>query len=111
MYDLYIGNKNYSSWSLRPWVLMRELGVPFNEHLLRFGDVPAWENFSKLSPSGKVPFLVDGDTRVWESLAIAEYLAERHPAVWPADRAARAYARSAASEMHAGFGELRTAAP
>ena len=108
MYDLYIGNKNYSSWSLRPWLLMRELAVTFNEHLLRFGDVPAWDKFRTLSPSGKVPFLVDGDTMVWESLAIAEYLAERHPGVWPADRAARSYARSAASEMHAGFGELRS---
>ncbi|MGD0490185.1 MAG: glutathione S-transferase family protein [Steroidobacteraceae bacterium] len=107
MYDLYIANKNYSSWSLRPWLLMRELKVPFTERLLRFGDAPAWEWFRKLSPCGKVPCLKDGDTTVWESLAIAEYLAERHPAVWPADRAARAYARSAAAEMHAGFVELR----
>jgi glutathione S-transferase len=107
MYDLYIANKNYSSWSLRPWVLMRELAVPFTEHLLRFGDVPAWESFRKMSPSGKVPCLTDGGTTVWESLAIAEYLAERHPVVWPADGDARSYARSAAAEMHAGFVELR----
>jgi glutathione S-transferase len=107
MYDLYIANKNYSSWSLRPWVLMRELRVPFTEHLLRFGDVPAWERYRRISPSGKVPCLEDGDTTVWESLAIAEYLAERHSAVWPADSAARAFARSAAAEMHSGFVELR----
>jgi glutathione S-transferase len=86
---------------------MRELAVPFTEHLLRFGDVPAWDRFRKISPSGKVPCLKDGDTVVWESLAIAEYLAERHTAVWPADRAARTYARSAAAEMHSGFAELR----
>jgi glutathione S-transferase len=107
MYDLYIANKNYSSWSLRPWVLMRELAIPFSERLVRFDDPSAWSRFRAISPSGKVPCLVDGNTTVWESLAIAEYLAERHPAVWPADRAARAYARSAAAEMHAGFSELR----
>jgi glutathione S-transferase len=107
MYDLYIANKNYSSWSLRPWVLMRELQVPFTERLLRFGDTTAWDKFRKLSPSGKVPFLVDGATMVWDSLAIVEYLAERHPAVWPGDGAARAFARSAAAEMHSGFAELR----
>jgi glutathione S-transferase len=108
MYELYIGNKNYSSWSLRPWVLMRELKIAFNEHLLRFGDAPAWDEFKGISPSGKVPCLIDGKTVVWESLAIAEYLAERHPAVWPQDSVARAWARSAASEMPSGFTELRT---
>jgi glutathione S-transferase len=111
MYDLYVANKNYSSWSLRPWVLMRELAIPFTERLVRFGDGPAWERFRELSPSGKVPCLTDAGTTVWESLAIVEYLAERHPAVWPADRAARAYARSAAAEMHAGFAELRNRCP
>ena len=108
MYELHIANKNYSSWSLRPWVLMRELDIPFTEHLLRFGDAPAWERFRQLSPSGKVPCLVDGGTVVWDSLAIAEYLAERHPRVWPQDAGARAYARSAAAEMHSGFTELRS---
>jgi glutathione S-transferase len=108
MPTLYIANKNYSSWSLRPWVLMRELGLPFEEHLLRFGDQAAWTSFRKLAPNGKVPCLVDGALVVWESLAIVEYLAERHPAVWPAEAAARAYARSAAAEMHAGFAELRS---
>ncbi len=107
MYDLYIANKNYSSWSLRPWVLMRELGIRFQEHLLPFGADAIWENYRTIAPSGKVPCLVDGDTTVWDSLAIAEYLAERHAAVWPEPRAARAWARSAAAEMHSGFGELR----
>ena len=107
MYDLYIGNKNYSSWSLRPWVLMRELQIKFTEHLLPFGQLARWESFRKISPSGKVPCLVDGETAVWDSLAIVEYLAERHAGVWPADTRARAWARSAAAEMHSGFGELR----
>jgi glutathione S-transferase len=107
MYDLYIANKNYSSWSLRPWVLMRELGIAFAEHLLPFGQESKWREYRKISPSGKVPCLVDGDTVVWDSLAIAEYLAERQPAVWPAEARARAWARSAAAEMHSGFGELR----
>jgi len=107
MYTLYIGNKNLSSWSLRPWVLMSELGIAFTEHLLRFGDAPAWEIYRKVSPAGKVPCLIDGGTAVWDSLAIIEYLAERHPGVWPHDPLARAFARSAAAEMHSGFGELR----
>jgi glutathione S-transferase len=107
MYELYIANKNYSSWSLRPWVLLREHRIPFTEHLLRFGDAAAWEQYRRLAPSGKVPCLVDGPTIVWDSLAIAEYLAERHEGIWPADSVARAWARSAAAEMHSGFGELR----
>ncbi len=107
MYDLYIANKNYSSWSLRPWVLMRELGIDFKEHLIIFGQAADWEHYRRISPSGKVPCLVDGDTAVWDSLAIAEYLAERHAAVWPAASRARAWARSAAAEMHSGFSELR----
>ncbi|HEX4242124.1 MAG TPA: glutathione S-transferase [Steroidobacteraceae bacterium] len=107
MYDLYIANKNYSSWSLRPWALMRELGIPFREHLVRFDDEAAWRDYRKLAPNAKVPCLVDGGTVVWDSLAIAEYLAERHREVWPADGVARAWARSASAEMHSGFGELR----
>jgi glutathione S-transferase len=107
MYDLYIANKNYSSWSLRPWALMRELGIPFREHLVRFDDQAAWRDYRKVAPNGKVPCLVDGGTVVWDSLAIAEYLAERHRGVWPADGIARAWARSASAEMHSGFGELR----
>jgi glutathione S-transferase len=108
MYDLYIANKNYSSWSLRPWVLMRELGIAFREHLLHFGQEASWQSYRKISLSGKVPCLVDGDTVVWDSLAIAEYLAEAHPAVWPQPAGARAWARSAAAEMHSGFNELRS---
>jgi glutathione S-transferase len=106
MYELYIANKNYSSWSLRPWVLMREAGIDFRERLIPFG-APAWSEFRALSPSGKVPCLVDGGTVVWDSLAIVEYLAERHERVWPPESAARAFARSAAAEMHSGFAELR----
>jgi glutathione S-transferase len=108
MYQLYIANKNYSSWSLRPWVLMREREIPFAERLLPFGDTPDWEDFRKISPSGKVPCLVDGSTVVWDSLAIVEYLAERHAGTWPADAAARAFARCAAAEMHSGFSALRS---
>ncbi len=107
MYDLYIANKNYSSWSLRPWVLMRELKIGFRDHLLAFGQESSWQSFRKISPTGKVPCLVDGDTVVWDSLAIAEYLAEKHEGVWPVNAVARAWARSAAAEMHSGFGELR----
>src|ERR1700733_10857985 len=107
MYDLYIANKNYSSWSLRPWVLMRELGIPFREHMLHFGEESTRREERTASPRRKVSFLVDGDTVVWESLAIAEYLAERWPGVWPAESSNRAWARSAAAEMHSGFGELR----
>jgi glutathione S-transferase len=106
MYELYNANKNYSSWSLRPWVLMREAGIEFTEHLIPFGH-PGWQELRKLSPSGKVPCLVDAQIVVWDSLAIVEYLAERHRGVWPQEAAARAWARSAAAEMHSGFGELR----
>lgn len=107
MYTLYIGNKNYSSWSLRPWVLMRELRIPFEEHLIPFGS-KAWDEYCRSSPAGKVPYLVAPETGVWESLAIAEYLAEKHAGVWARDPIARAWSRSAASEMHAGFTELRS---
>jgi glutathione S-transferase len=107
MYDLYTGNKNYSSWSLRPWVLMKALGIPFSEHLIPFHDDEAWSKYRLLSPNGMVPLLGDGDILVWESLSIAEYLAERHEGVWPSDPAARAFARSAAAEMHSGFTALR----
>jgi glutathione S-transferase len=110
MYTLYIANKNYSSWSLRPWVLLRELGIPFEEELMPFapGTSSSWSAFRAFSPTGKVPCLRDGDTMVWDSLAIAEYLAERHPGVWPVAPVARAWARSAAAEMHSGFPALRS---
>lgn len=109
-YRLFIANKNYSSWSLRPWVLMRELGIGFEECFVPFVEGPSGASkaaFLAFSPSAKVPCLHDGQIVVWESLAIAEYLAERHPGVWPQDAAARAFARCAASEMHAGFAALR----
>jgi len=103
MYILHIANKNYSSWSLRPWVLMRALDIPFSERLHHLGA----EAFTDFSPSGKVPCLVDIATVVWDSLAIAEYLAEDHSGVWPQDAKARAWARCAAAEMHSGFATLR----
>ncbi|MDC7684811.1 glutathione S-transferase family protein [Asticcacaulis sp. BYS171W] len=108
MYDLHIANKNYSSWSLRPWVLLRELDIPFTEHQHYF-TTPVGENvqFKAFSPTALVPALQDDGTTVWDSLAIAEYVHEAHPAVWPGDREARAFARSAAAEMHSGFSALR----
>ncbi|MEO8882414.1 MAG: glutathione S-transferase family protein [Devosia sp.] len=108
MYELYIGNKNYSSWSLRPWVLMKELDIPFKETLVPF-TAARHEEYLKFSPSGKVPTLDDHGTVVWDSLAITEYLAERYGRVWPLDPEARAFARSAAAEMHSGFSALRNA--
>jgi glutathione S-transferase len=106
-YTLHIANKNYSSWSLRPWVLMKVLGIPFQEVVHPFIPNSGGRGFLDFSPSGKVPTLIDGDFAVWESIAIAEYLAERHPRVWPADPKARAWARAAAAEMHGGFSDLR----
>ncbi|MGI9250276.1 MAG: glutathione S-transferase family protein [Pseudohongiellaceae bacterium] len=116
MYRLYIANKNYSSWSLRPWVLMKELGIPFEEVLRPFELEDNFALFRKFSPSGKVPCLVDdegGDSNivVWDSLAIAEYLAEKTPAVWPNDTEAKTFARCAAAEMHSGFATLRDVCP
>jgi glutathione S-transferase len=110
MYELHITNKNYSSWSLRPWLLLRELHIPFDERLVSFapGTGSSWNAFRAFSPNGKVPCLHDGDTVVWDSLAIVEYLAERHPDVWPSNPGIRAWARCAVAEMHAGFGALRT---
>ena len=107
MFKLYIANKNYSSWSLRPWVLLRELAIPFDEQLVPFPGGGVRSNFREFSPTGRVPCLIDGRLTIWDSLAIAEYVAEAFPSVWPADRSARAWARSAAAEMHAGFSILR----
>ena len=107
MLELYIANKNYSSWSLRPWLLLRQLGIPFREHLVPFRSDGTGNGFESFSPSARVPCLHDGDTVVWDSLAIVEYLAEQVPAVWPADATARAWARCAAAEMHSGFQALR----
>ena len=117
MLKLYIGNKNYSSWSMRPWVLMRQAGIAFDEVMVRFDSFDADSDFKRalkdVNPVGKVPVLVDGDLAVWDTLAIAEYLAERFPdkALWPANPQARARARSVCAEMHAGFTALRGACP
>jgi glutathione S-transferase len=107
MYQLFIANKNYSSWSLRPWVLMKELGIAFTERVVTFESSGSYTKFRDFSPTGKVPCLQDGATTVWDSLAITEYLAEQHSSVWPTDSNARAWARSASAEMHSGFGALR----
>jgi glutathione S-transferase len=114
---LYIGNKNYSSWSMRPWVMLKQAGIAFEEVMLRFdsfsGDSQFKQRLGKVSPAGKVPVLVDGDTIVWDTLAIAEYAAEKFPEknLWPKDITARAKARSICAEMHSGFGALRGACP
>ena len=107
MLTLHIANKNYSSWSLRPWVLMRSLNVPFNEQLHPFSIDTNWDVYRTFSPSGKVPCLQDGELHIWDSLAIIEYLAETYPQVWPTDKTARAWARCASAEMHSGFQALR----
>lgn len=110
---LVIGNKNYSSWSLRPWLLMRQMGIPFEEILIPLYRPETKERILMYSPSGKVPALREGDRVVWESLAIAEYLAEMFPRMnlWPEDPEARALARSVSNEMHAGFHALRSELP
>jgi len=110
---LVIGNKNYSSWSLRPWFALRRAGIPFAEVRIPLSMPQTRERILEYSPSAKVPLLVDGATKVWESLAILEYLAEKYPQQcgWPADPAARALARSASAEMHAGFAALRSELP
>lgn len=114
--QLVIGNKNYSSWSMRPWALMKGLNLPFEERKLSFTlglGAGFREAMLRISPAARVPVLIDGDLTVWDSLAIAEYLHERFPAagVWPDDRVARARARMACAEMHSGFGALRQHCP
>ncbi len=104
---LFIANKNYSSWSLRPWILLRQLSIPFEECLVPFGSHAGASSFIGFSPTGRVPCLVDGGLTVWDSLAITEYIAEAWPQVWPEDKAARAWARSASAEMHSGFHRIR----
>jgi glutathione S-transferase len=104
---LVIGNKNYSSWSLRPWLLMKVAGIAFSEVRIPLYGPGAKREVLRYSPSGKVPCLVDGDTRVWDSLAIGEYLAEMHVGLWPEAPEARALARSISAEMHSGFPNLR----
>ena len=117
MLQLYIANKNYSSWSMRPWVLMRQAGIDFEEVMIRFDSFDAGSQFRQrvdaISPTGKVPVLVHDGLVVWDSLAIAEYVAELFPErqLWPRDRAARARARSVCAEMHSGFSALRRGCP
>ena len=110
---LTIGNKVYSSWSFRPWILMRAKDIPFEETVVPLGVAGARAHLKAHSPSGKVPCLTDGQITVWESLAIMEYLAEKFPEkdIWPKDAAARAHARAISSEMHAGFQRLRGHCP
>ncbi len=117
MLKLYIGNKNYSSWSMRPWVLLRQADIAFEEVKVRFDSFDSSSSFKKtigdVTPVGKVPALVDDGFVVWDTLAIAEYLAEKFPTktLWPQDMQARARARSLCAEMHSGFGALRAACP
>ena len=110
---LIIANKNYSSWSLRPWLAMKVAGIPFEETLISLDAADFKSRVTALSGAGKVPVLIDGDTRVWESLAILEYLADKFPSagLWPADAQVRAHARAVACEMHAGFLSLRRDLP
>jgi glutathione S-transferase len=111
MLTLVIGNKNYSSWSLRPWIAMKVADIPFKEVLIPLYEPGSRERILEYSPAGKVPILIDGGQAIWESIAILEHLAERFPKVglWPSDDQARAHARSIAAEMHAGFQDLRRA--
>lgn len=111
MYTLYIANKLYSSWSLRPWALMRALNIPFEEKIVQFNSDSNWEQFRAFSPAGKVPCLHDGEAVVWDSMGITEFLADRHPEVWPDNSKAKAWARCAAAEMHSGFTALRGNCP
>jgi glutathione S-transferase len=110
---LAIGNKNYSSWSLRAWLALEQTGEPYDENVIPLGVADTHARVTEVSPSGRVPALRHGEVRVWESLAIAEYLAETFPDahLWPEDRAARACARAVSSEMHAGFAALRSCMP
>jgi len=117
MLQLYIGNKNYSSWSMRAWVLLKQAGIPFQEVPVRFDSFETDSAFKQalhaVTPTGQVPVLVDDGFAVWDTLAIAEYLAETFPEqrLWPADRRDRARARSVCAEMHSGFTALRRACP
>jgi glutathione S-transferase len=117
MLKLYIGNKNYSSWSMRPWVLLKQAGIPFEEVMVRFDSFDAGSEFKKtvgpVNPAGKVPVLVDDGFAVWDTLAIAEYLAEHvaEKSLWPRDAKTRARARSVCAEMHSGFTGLRSECP
>ncbi len=111
MLKLVVGDRNYSSWSLRPWLAVKMAGLPFEEVSIRLREPNTRVEIFKYSPSGKIPCLIDGDTVVWDSLAICEYLAEAVPTLWPAERAVRAQARAISAEMHSGFGALRHSMP
>ena len=106
-YTLITANRNYSSWSLRPWVLMKALGIPFEDRFEPFTKPDNYDDFRRFSPTGQVPVLIDAERTIWDSLGIAMYLAERHQGVWPAGEDARAWAQAIAAEMHGGFGPLR----
>lgn len=110
---LILGNKNYSSWSLRPWIAMRHAGLDFEEEVIPLYEPGSSERVLRYTPAGKVPVLIDDGIPIWESLAILEHLAEKYPkaALWPADAVARAHGRSISAEMHAGFGALRRHCP
>ncbi len=110
---LILANKAYSSWSLRPWILLTHFKIPFEEVVIPMDEPETRANMLKYAPTGKCPSLHDGNTAIWESLAIIEYVAEAYPekAIWPRAKAPRAHARSLANEMHAGFGALRQACP
>lgn len=106
-YTLITANRNYSSWSLRPWLLMKALAIPFTDRIEPFAQPVNYTAFRAFSPTGQVPALIDGDRMVWDSLGITLYLADRHAGVWPADDAARTFAQCATAEMHSGFATLR----
>lgn len=110
-YTLVTANRNYSSWSLRPWILMKGLDIGFTDRIEPFAALQNYDAFRGFSPTGQVPALIDGDRTVWDSLGIALYLADRHPQVWPSGEAARAFAQSTACEMHSGFSALRSDCP
>ena len=117
MYTLFIGNKNYSTWSMRPWILLKQASISFQEHLVQFDSFEPDSQFKnqilKHNPAGKVPALIDGELMVWDSLAICEYVAEQHPelTLWPQDTVLRARARCISAEMHSSFQALRNLCP
>jgi glutathione S-transferase len=106
-YTLITANRNYSSWSLRPWLLMKALDIAFTDRIEPFTKPDNYEDFRQFSPTGQVPLLIDGERKVWDSLGIALYLADRHEGIWPRDEEARAFAQCITAEMHGGFGALR----
>ena len=110
-YTLITANRNYSSWSLRAWLLMKALGLPFADRVQPYTLPDNWEPYRAFSPTGRVPVLLDGERKVWDSLGITLYLADRHAGVWPEDETARAFAFCAVAEMHSGFAALRTDCP